>query len=104
MFHSPHLGSEHDFCWQQFPKRLKKRPEIGKRLDKIVWGIHFVEGPHLAKVFTITALATAAGSLSFGILYWAFERDIGGAFTVASYITSLLTLFITAWQLWVLLA
>ncbi len=102
-FFRPHDGDGDVLCLEQFPKRLKERPERGKHPDQDVgWGVYIDEGPHLAKIYTILALLVLFGSLLFAILFWALKRDVQGAFAVASYLTSVLSLSLGAWQMWIL--
>jgi hypothetical protein len=103
-FHRPECGDGKDRCLKQFPKRLNRRPQHGQPPDyDVVWGLHIVEGPHFATVITWHIAVAAFGSLLFGVLYWYFERDISGAFTVSAYMTSLTSLAIGAWQVWIFL-
>lgn len=102
-FHNPECGSGKTKCLKQFPKRLNQRPQHGQPPDNdLGWGMHIVEGPHFATVITWHITVAAVGSLVFGVLYWHFEKDISGAFTVSAYITSLVSLFIGTWQVWIL--
>ncbi|KAF2188465.1 hypothetical protein K469DRAFT_627030 [Zopfia rhizophila CBS 207.26] len=102
-FSVPHDGDGDNTCLNQIPKRLGQRPDRGVPPDNhLGWGLYFVEGPHLGKVYGILAIVIATGSLLFGILYFIFQRDVQGAFTVAAYITSLLTLLVGTWQMWIL--
>jgi hypothetical protein len=103
-FHNPKCGSGKYRCLKQFPKRLDQRPQHGQPPDYDVgWGVHVVEGPHFAMVMTWHIAVATVESLLFGVLYWYFGRDISGAFTVSAYMTSLTSLLIGAWQVWILL-
>ena len=106
LFEFPEDGDDAYICLYQFPKKQKDRLQWSSSPSpesNIGWGIYFVEDLDLAKVYAVILIMMAFGSLVFGILYWYFERDIQGAFTVASYITSLLSLLMGAWQAWMFL-
>ena len=72
----PHAGRG-CICLEQISKRLKQMPDWGNDPDKYLgWGMHFVEGPHFTKMYTILGIALAVDSILFGVLYWYFLRDI----------------------------
>jgi hypothetical protein len=88
--------------FNQVPKRLAGRLEAKPDGIEVGWGVYFHEGWHWEAVFGLLLIVGFVGSMLFGILWSVFEKDIQGAFGVASYwitATGLLIGFIAARQI-----
>lgn len=55
------------------------------------WGVHIIEGPNWLAVWKVAFCIVFASGL-FGILWSVYRSDVSGAFGVASWMTSVLTL------------
>jgi hypothetical protein len=88
-----------DFYFKRLPKK-KKEPCRFVRGDSptsnVGWGIHVVETLNISLVVWILFGLTAISGLVFGISWTLLRDDISGAFTVASYVTALITLLLMA--------
>jgi hypothetical protein len=60
------------------------------------WGLHFVETLNISLIIWILFGLTLASGLIFGISWNILRDDISGAYTVASYITALMTFLLMA--------
>lgn len=97
-----HINS--DFYLQRIPRR-KIEPIAFKShsLDgNLGWGLHFVEGTNTALAITVMSTLSPILGIVFAICWTIFEKDIQGAFGVAAYITSVITLAAMTWQMWTL--
>lgn len=87
--------------FNQVPKRLEERLEARPDDVEEAWGVYFQEGWHWEVVFGLLLLVGFAGSMLFGIMWSVYQRDIQGAFGIASYwvtATGSLIAFIAARQ------
>ncbi|KAF2145778.1 uncharacterized protein K452DRAFT_125379 [Aplosporella prunicola CBS 121167] len=75
---------------RQFPKRMRGQLAA---LDDAVhgWGIHFREGWAWDKIWAALMVVFVLGSFVFAILWSVFQRDLQGAFGVASWWVSICT-------------
>ena len=78
-----------------FPKKVLERlvvcPQRGMSTG---WGVHFVEGWNSDRLWLVGLLLFVLGSFAFAVAWWVLEHDVQGAFSVATYITSLLALVV----------
>ncbi|PMD58343.1 uncharacterized protein K444DRAFT_430978 [Hyaloscypha bicolor E] len=84
------------------PKRkelaLSFRPDL---VDAITgWGLHFVEGLNSALAVTVMFSVSLVLGIVFAICWSVWKQDVQGAFGVASYVTSVITLAVMTWQMW----
>ncbi|KAB8296949.1 hypothetical protein EYC80_002357 [Monilinia laxa] len=93
-----------DFYLQRIPRR-KIEPIVFKSHsldDNLGWGLHFVEGINTALAITVMFTLSSILGIVFAICWTIFEKDVQGAFGVAAYITSVITLAAMTWQMWTL--
>ena len=75
-----------------FPKKTEERLAVCPRRGMTTgWGVQLVEGWNWERIWTL-GLVLVLGGLAFAGAWWALQRDLQGAFAVASYITSFLTI------------
>jgi hypothetical protein len=87
---------------RHIPKRkeqaLSFRPDL---VDAITgWGLHFVEGLNSALAVTVMFSVSLVLGIVFAICWSVWKQDVQGAFGVASYVTSVITLAVMTWQMW----
>jgi len=87
---------------RHIPKRkeqaLSFRPDL---FDAITgWGLHFVEGLNSALAVTVMFSISLILGIVFAICWSVWKQDVQGAFGVASYVTSVITLAVMTWQMW----
>jgi hypothetical protein len=80
--------------FNQFPKRLASRLQAKPDGIEVGWGVYFREGWHWEAIFGLMLIIGLFGSILFGILWSVFEKDIQGAFGVASYCVTATAMFI----------
>ena len=88
-----------NFFSKRFPK--KKKEPCKYVLDEsptanLGWGLHIVETLNVPLIVWILFGFTAISGLTFGISWSLLKDDVSGAFTVASYMTALMTLLVMA--------
>lgn len=91
------------FYLQRIPRR-KIEPIAFKANSlnaNLGWGLHFVEGSNTALAVTVMFILSSSLGIAFAICWVILEKDIQGAFGVAAYITSVITLAVMTWQMWV---
>ncbi len=64
------------------------------------WGLHFVENLNSALAVTVMFAISLTLGIVFAICWTIWKKDVQGAFGVASYVTSVLTLAVMTWQMW----
>jgi hypothetical protein len=64
------------------------------------WGLHFVEGLNSALAVTVMFSVSLILGVVFAICWSIWKQDVQGAFGVASYVTSVITLAVMTWQMW----
>ncbi|PMD20363.1 hypothetical protein NA56DRAFT_179615 [Hyaloscypha hepaticicola] len=87
---------------RHIPKRreqaLSFQPDL---VDAITgWGLHFVESLNSALAVTVMFAVSLVLGIVFAICWCIWRQDIQGAFGVASYVTSVITLAAMTWQMW----
>ena len=89
LHHPEHADTMAIACLRAPKKRKAKLTICPQQGTSVGWGIHFVEGWILFRVWLLILTLFLLGSLTFGI-YWAvFEHDVQGAFGVAAYMVTL---------------
>ncbi len=98
MWHCPEEVPEKDYFCKFFPKK-KYEPckfEYDSPLPNLGWGLHIVETLNISLVVWILFGFTAVAGMIFGVFWSLLKSDVSGAYTIASYITALLTLLLMA--------
>ena len=99
LFHHPEDANERSITCLRAPKKRKTKltvcPERGTSLG---WGIHLVEGWVVSKLWILALILFLLGSLIFGICWSWLEHDLQGAFSVASYVVTLVGLIVGTLQ------
>ncbi|TGO09880.1 hypothetical protein BTUL_0151g00220 [Botrytis tulipae] len=93
-----------NFYLQRIPRR-KIEPialNANRLSENLGWGLHFVEGLNTSLAITVMLILSSVLGIAFAICWTILEKDIQGAFGVAAYITSVMTLAVMTWQLWAL--
>jgi hypothetical protein len=87
---------------RHIPKRkelaLSFRPDLVDAITE--WGLHFVEGLNSALAVTVMFSVSLVLGIGFAICWSVWKQDVQGAFGVASYVTSVITLAVMTWQMW----
>jgi len=87
---------------RHIPKRRDKA--LSFRSDLIEgntgWGLHFVEVLNSSLAVTVMFSISVILGIVFAICWSIWRKDVQGAFGVASYVTSVITLAVMAWQMW----
>lgn len=90
------------FCVRHIPKR--KDEALSFRADviegNIGWGLHFVERLNSSLAITVMFVVSLIFGVGFAVYWSIWKKDIQGAFGVASYVESVVTLGVMAWQVW----
>ncbi|KAM0136732.1 hypothetical protein ACHAP3_004481 [Botrytis cinerea] len=93
-----------NFYLQRIPRR-KIEPiafNANSLSENLGWGLHFVEGLNTSLAVTVMFILSSVLGIIFALCWAILEKDIQGAFGVAAYITSVMTLAVMTWQLWAL--
>ncbi|KAF5873477.1 uncharacterized protein Bfra_004938 [Botrytis fragariae] len=93
-----------NFYLQRIPRR-KIEPiafNANSLSENLGWGLHFVEGLNTSLAISVMFILSSVLGIAFAICWTILEKDIQGAFGVAAYITSVMTLAVMTWQLWAL--
>ncbi|KAK6601362.1 hypothetical protein H4I96_06703 [Botrytis cinerea] len=93
-----------NFYLQRIPRR-KIEPiafNANSLSENLGWGLHFVEGLNTSLAVTVMFILSSVLGIIFALCWTILEKDIQGAFGVAAYITSVMTLAVMTWQLWAL--
>ncbi|KAL2074100.1 hypothetical protein VTL71DRAFT_7878 [Oculimacula yallundae] len=113
----PPIGAEHMMhlftsCPSQPQNTSLYLRHIPKRRDKALsfraellegntgWGLHFVEKLNGSLAVTVLFSISLVVGIVFAVCWAILKKDIQGAFGVASYVTSVLTLAAMTWQMW----
>jgi len=93
---------ETSFYFRHIPRRkeqaLSFRP--GMIEGNTGWGLHFVEGLNSSLAVTVMFSISLVLGIVFAICWSIWRKDVQGAFGVASYVTSVITLAVMTWQMW----
>ena len=95
LYHHPE-AAENDRCklLPRFPKKVEERLVYAHQDIQMGWGIHFVEGWKWDRIWMLLLVLFLLGSLAFAVCWWLLEHDLQGAFAVASYVITFLTLVV----------
>jgi hypothetical protein len=85
LFQHPLHAQSKRVCFDRFPKKFRDRLVCAGQPTQLGWGLHFVEGWSVKKIWLSGFLISGVGSLVFGILWAVFEHSIQDAFAVAGY-------------------
>jgi hypothetical protein len=99
MWHCKEEVPEKDFFSKRFPKKIREPCQFtwdDSQTANLGWGLHIVESLNVALLVWIAFAFTAVAGLVFGISWTVMKDDVSGAYTVASYITALMTLLLMA--------
>jgi hypothetical protein len=90
------------FYFPHIPRR--KEQALSFRPDLIEgntgWGLHFVEGLNSSLAVTVMFAVSLILGVVFAVCWSIWRKDVQGAFGVASYVTSVITLAVMTWQMW----
>lgn len=64
------------------------------------WGLHFVESLNSSLAVTVMFVVTLVIGVVFAVCWSIWKKDVEGAFGVAAYVTSVMTLAVMTWQMW----
>ncbi|KAH7360332.1 hypothetical protein BKA65DRAFT_183060 [Rhexocercosporidium sp. MPI-PUGE-AT-0058] len=113
----PPIGAEHMMhlftsCSAQPQSASLYLRHIPKRIDKALsfpadviegntaWGLHFVEKLNSSLAVTVLLSISLIVGIGFAVCWSVWKKDVQGAFGVASYVTSVMTLAVMTWQMW----
>lgn len=66
----------------------------------IGWGLHFVESLNGSLAVTVMFVVSLVLGIVFAVCWSIWKKDVQGAFGVAAYMTSVMTLAVMTWQMW----
>lgn len=99
LLYHPEEANELGITCLRAPKKRNERlticPREGTRLG---WGLHFVEGWILFRIWVLLLSLFGIASLVFGICWAVFKHDVQGAFGVSAYLMTLLGLIVGTLQ------
>ncbi|CAG8977424.1 hypothetical protein HYALB_00007756 [Hymenoscyphus albidus] len=98
LFEHPEEGENVSFCLDRFPKKLHEKLLCRGGGTNAGWGLQFVEGWNMRKVFGSVFFLFEIGSLLIAILYTVYEHSIQDAFSMASYMMAMATMGIGTLQ------
>jgi hypothetical protein len=82
----------------------KKAEPLSFHAEKIEgntgWGLHFVEVLNNSLAVTVMFVVTVVVGIVFAVCWSIWKQDVQGAFGVAAYVTSVMTLAARVWQAW----
>jgi hypothetical protein len=87
-FHNPDHAGDEPFCLDRFPKKLKDKLKLTKDVG---WGLQFVEGWNVKKLWIVVFVFFGLGSLLIGIFWAYFKHSIQDAFSIAAYMVAFAT-------------
>jgi len=89
---------------RHMPKR--KRNALSFHADQVKgntgWGLHFVEKWNDSLAVTVLFSVSLVVGVVFAVCWSVWKKDVQGAFGVASYVTSVVTLGVMTWQMWLM--
>jgi membrane-bound metal-dependent hydrolase YbcI (DUF457 family) len=90
------------FYFRHIPRRkdqaLSFRPGVIE--GNTGWGLHFIEGLNSSLAVTVMFSVSLILGIVFPICWSIWRKGVHGAFGVASYVTSVITLAVMTWQMW----
>src|SRR5436305_14650887 len=97
VFRYPSCAESSPECLKRFPKKLKERLKCNAGVNP-GWGLQLVEGWDFIKIGIIFVFFVI-GSLLLGVLWARLHHSVQDAFTIASYIFTVMTASIGALQI-----
>jgi hypothetical protein len=90
----PECCHEYDTrVFDQLPKRTCGKLEGKIKRSTVGWGLYFQEGVDFGKLASVVSSVLVASFL-FAVLWSNLEHDVQGGFGVASYIVTVLAVFV----------
>jgi len=102
LFQNPSHADESSFCLNRFPKKLRQKLIYNGEV-KPGWGLQFIEGWDMRKIWTISFILFGFGSMLIGVLWGVYGRSIQDALAIASYIVAFATLSVGTLQAWLVM-
>lgn len=93
-YHPEHADDATEITQQTPKKRNEKLDPKGPLAYRQGWGIHVEDGLMLERLLFLWIMFFAGAGLAFGICWSILKHDIGGAWTVSAWISSLGALFV----------
>jgi hypothetical protein len=90
LFENPECAEDDEPCLSRFPKKLKEKLKCDGGASP-GWGLQFVEGWDIKKIWIIVFVFFGIGSLLIGVLWVRFQHSIQDAFAIAGYIVAFAT-------------
>ena len=90
LFHHPSHAEDDSTCLERFPKKLKERLKCSGGVNA-GWGLQFVEGWNIKRIWVLAFVIFGLGSLLIGVLWAVYERSIQDAFAIANYMVAFAT-------------
>jgi hypothetical protein len=84
LFEHPDHAEDEPICFDRFPKKLKEKLICSRGINP-GWGLQFVEGWDMKKIWAAIFAMFGIGSLFIGVLWTVYKHSIQDAFTMASY-------------------
>jgi hypothetical protein len=97
LFHHPSHAEDDSICLERFPKKLKEKLKCSGGVNP-GWGLQFVDGWNIKKIWILSFVFFGLGSLVIGILWAVYGRSIQDAFAIASYIVGFATVSVGTMQ------
>lgn len=90
LFENPECAEDDEQCLLRFPKKLKEKLKCNSGVSP-GWGLQFIEGWDIKKIWIIVFVFFGFGSLLIGVLWACFQHSIQDAFAIAGYIVAFAT-------------
>lgn len=90
LFEHPDHAEDEPICLDRFPKKLKDKL-LCRGGSNPGWGLQFVEGWDMKKIWGLVFLLFGMGSLLIGVLWSVYGHSIQDAFTMAGYMVAMAT-------------
>ncbi|KAH7336692.1 hypothetical protein BKA65DRAFT_403098 [Rhexocercosporidium sp. MPI-PUGE-AT-0058] len=95
LFHNPECAGSDSICVSRFPKKLKEQlkccPIKGVNPG---WGLQFVEGWDMRKIWILVFGVSGLGSLVVAIMLSVLEKSMQDAFALSAYMATMATVSI----------
>jgi hypothetical protein len=89
LYTHPDHAEPSPICFEKFPKKLREKLICNKAGTNEGWGLQFIEGWDMKKIFGLVFLLFGIGSLAIGVLWSVYNHSIQDAFTMASYMIAM---------------
>lgn len=87
VFQNPDCAEDEPLCLSRFPKKLKEKL-LCRGGIKPGWGLQFIEGWDVRKLWLIGFVFFGVGSLTLGIVWAVMKHSIQDAFALAAYVVA----------------